>query len=230
MIVAAIATFIIEYGTAVGLFYGLITLSLVGYSFVAGCVEIRQRARRPEPCAAEPEERPGTTCVAIAKLVLAICAAGLAAIAFDVAFEAAAPLLEKDRIVIGGLLVPLLWAGGIAWMMADLQIHARGIGVGGHCRRSVDRNWENAAVLQKHDSLPCGFERDLVLHYWTCDVIDRGSRSIGIGFEWRFTTYRQFTTWQRHIPIDSVIGKRSSRGGRARPLRVPRGTLDTFAN
>lgn len=119
MISVGITAFIIDFGTAVGLAYGLSTLTIVGYSFVAMRFKFRQIARRSEPRAAEPDERPGTTRAAIAKLFLAVCAAGFAAIAFGVAFEAVAPLPEKDRIVIGGLLVPLLWAGGISWMMAD---------------------------------------------------------------------------------------------------------------
>lgn len=119
MISVGITAFIIDYGIAVGLIYGLTTLTFVGYSFVAVSFELRPSGRRFEPRAAEPDERPSTTRAAVAKLFLAVCAAGFAAIAFGIAFEAIAPLPEKDRIVIGGLLVPLLWAGGIAWMMAD---------------------------------------------------------------------------------------------------------------
>ena len=48
--------------------------------------------------------------------------AGVAAIGVGVAFAVAMPMGPHDRIVIGALLVPILWGGGMAWTLADAKL------------------------------------------------------------------------------------------------------------
>ncbi len=74
------------------------------------------------PLAAEPEERPTNWRRAIAKALLAIVLAGVAAFGVGEAFAVAMPIAAPDRIVIGGLLVPVLWGAGMAWTLADAKL------------------------------------------------------------------------------------------------------------
>ena len=86
-------------------------------------VELRPaRARSNRDLALEPEDRPTNWPRAIAKSLLAIVLAGVAAIGIGVAFAIAMPLAAPDRIVIGGLLVPMLWGAGMAWTLSDAKL------------------------------------------------------------------------------------------------------------
>jgi hypothetical protein len=48
--------------------------------------------------------------------------AGIASIGVGIAFAIAMPMGTHDRIVIGGLLVPVLWGAGMAWTFADTKL------------------------------------------------------------------------------------------------------------
>jgi hypothetical protein len=106
-----------------GTTYALLALSLAGYALVTASIEFRNtRARDTRSLAAEPEERPTNWPRAIAKSLLAIVLAGIAAIGIGVAFAVAMPLGTHDRVVIGGVLVPVLWGAGMAWTLADAKL------------------------------------------------------------------------------------------------------------
>jgi len=110
-------------GGEVGTTYALLTLSLAGYAAVTAGLELRNsRQRDTRSLAPEPEERPTNWPRAIAKSLLAIVLAGIAAIGVGVAFAIAMPIGTHDRIVIGGLLVPVLWGAGMAWTLADARL------------------------------------------------------------------------------------------------------------
>lgn len=110
-------------GGEVALAYGLTALAVMAYAAVAMTVEVRER-RSPATTslALEPEARGTNWRRAIAKSLLAIVLAGVAAIGVGVAFAVAMPLAVHDRIVIGGVLVPVLWGGGMAWTLADARL------------------------------------------------------------------------------------------------------------
>lgn len=111
------------WGIELGVTFGLIALSLLGYAAVVATAELRtMRARQAGELALEPEQRPTNWSRGIAKSLLAIVLAGIASIGLGVAFAVAMPLAPQDRIVIGGLLVPILWGGGMAWTLCDPRL------------------------------------------------------------------------------------------------------------
>lgn len=111
------------WGAELGTAYGLLAVSAIAYAVVALGVELRNgRQRTARELAPEPEERPTNWPRAIAKSFLAIVLAGIAAIGIGVAFAVAMPLEVQDRIVLGGILVPILWGAGMAWTLSDAKL------------------------------------------------------------------------------------------------------------
>jgi hypothetical protein len=111
------------WGAEVGTFYALLLFSLVGFGIVAAGIELRQaHARSPREVALEPEDRPTNWPRGIAKSLLAIVLSGIASIGVGVAFALSMPMGVHDRVVIGGLLVPVLWGAGMAWTLSDAKL------------------------------------------------------------------------------------------------------------
>lgn len=102
--------------------YGLLALALVAYATIFAGAEMRTRTARSSVAALEPEQRRTNWPRAIAKSLLAIVLAGIAAIGIGVAFAVAMPMGPHDRIVIGGLMVPVLWGAGMAWTLSDAKL------------------------------------------------------------------------------------------------------------
>ena len=122
-VIAGFAAFDWGWGGEVGTAYALIALSLAAYALVAAGLERRTSpARAPREPALEPEERPTNWRRGIAKSLLAIVLAGAASIGIGVAFALYMPMAVHDRIVIGGILVPVLWGGGMAWTLSDARL------------------------------------------------------------------------------------------------------------
>lgn len=120
---SGITLFVYAFGGEVGSTYALIAVSLIAFAVIASGIERRAARNRPQrERALEPEDRPTNWTRAIAKSLLAIVLAGIAAIGLGVAFAVAMPLAPTDRIVIGGLLVPILWGGGMAWTLCDAKL------------------------------------------------------------------------------------------------------------
>ena len=111
------------WGAEVGITYGLIALNLVGYGIVAAGIELRNApARVPREVALEPEDRPANWPRGVAKSLLAIVLSGIASIGVGVAFAVSMPMAAQDRIMIGGILVPVLWGAGMAWTLSDAKL------------------------------------------------------------------------------------------------------------
>ena len=123
-IAAGFALFISVWGGEVGTAYGLLALSLTALGVVAAGIELRGngKPRESRALAPEPEDRPTNWPRAAAKSLLSIVIAGAAAIGIGVAFAVNMPMSPVDRIVIGGLLVPVLWGGGMAWTLYDAKL------------------------------------------------------------------------------------------------------------
>lgn len=103
--------------------YGILAASLTAYAIVGISSEWKKgNGRLTMQLALEPEARPTNWTRGIAKSLLAIVLAGVAAIGIGVAFAVAMPMGPHDRIVIGALLVPILWGGGMAWTLADAKL------------------------------------------------------------------------------------------------------------
>ena len=122
LIFAGAAAWASAAGSELGVTYTLIGFGLAGYAAVAATIERRKaKVRDFASLAAEPEERPTNWRRAAFKSFLAIILAGVAAVGIGVAFAVAMPLGPHDRIVVGGLLVPVLWGAGMAWTLADAK-------------------------------------------------------------------------------------------------------------
>ena len=76
----------------------------------------------PRDVALEPEERATNWRRGAAKALLAIVLSGVASIGIGVTFAIYMPMATHDRIVIGGILVPVLWGGGMAWTLSDAKL------------------------------------------------------------------------------------------------------------
>jgi hypothetical protein len=104
--------YIYSWGDEAGTAYALLAFSAVAFLVVWYGLERRVARVRPgREVALEPEDRPTNWPRAIAKSFLALV---LAAIHM--------PLVPTDRIVIGGILVPLLWGAGMAWTLSDAKL------------------------------------------------------------------------------------------------------------
>jgi hypothetical protein len=111
------------WGAEVGITYAAGALSVAAYALVAATHERRvSRERGPRESAFDPEERPTNWRRGVAKSLLAIMLAGIASIGVGVALAIYLPLPPADRAVIGGLLVPVLWGGGMAWTLSDPRL------------------------------------------------------------------------------------------------------------
>lgn len=122
-VAAGIALFCHAWGGEVGTAYALLVFSLAAFLVIAFGFEDRShRRQKVRDVAPEPEERSTNWRRATAKALLSIVLAGVAAIGIGVAFAVSAPMETHDRIVIGGLLVPVLWGGGMAWTLADAKL------------------------------------------------------------------------------------------------------------
>jgi hypothetical protein len=123
LVAAGFAVFCQTLGGEFGTAYALMTLSIAALLVVAAGMEVRAaKPRSARDIALEPEDRPTNWPRAIAKSLLAIVLSGIAAIGLGVAFAVAMPLEPTDRIVIGGLLVPVLWGAGMAWTLCDAKL------------------------------------------------------------------------------------------------------------
>jgi hypothetical protein len=122
------ALFVVGCGAVPGLIYAFLAFGIGGYVAIASNITWRTSPTRGATSfAAEPEERPSNWFLASAKAVLALVLAGLAAFGIGEAFAVAMPLRAPDRIVVGALLVPILWGGGMAWTLADSKLRRAAI-------------------------------------------------------------------------------------------------------
>ena len=107
-------------GAEVGAPLGVTCLCLAGYAFVTAGMEIRpSRSRR---ITATPEERRPKLWRGIVRFILAGPLGALASIGIGIAVAMQAPLVEQTRLVLGATLVPLIWAGCMAWTLCDGRV------------------------------------------------------------------------------------------------------------
>lgn len=110
-------------GSARGPFFASAIISLAALAFVAVGIQIRDPKRRaPREAALEPSDRPSKAWRGWLRAILAGPLGGIAAMGVGLAWAVYGPGAPQTRLVIGGLLVPLLWAGGMAWTLSDDKI------------------------------------------------------------------------------------------------------------
>ena len=123
IVLAAFAVLGAAWGAEMGTTYAIGLLSLVAYTLIVVTHERRTaKIRNARETAYDPAVRSTNWRRGIAKSLLAIVLAGIAAIGVGVALAVALPLPPQDRAVIGGLMVPILWGGGMAWTLSDPRL------------------------------------------------------------------------------------------------------------
>lgn len=116
------ALWIAHFGGEIGIPLALETVALVGFAFILSRME-RRTARAPRERDAPPlpasrhQRLRGAARFLIAGPIGMFAAMG---IAFVVAMGA--PLAEQTRLILGGLIVPSLWAAFIGWTIADRRL------------------------------------------------------------------------------------------------------------
>lgn len=124
-IMISMIAFSTDVQTTLGLTHALLAMSLVAYGVVAASIEIRSRKQKTDTdtdIALEPAQRNTNWRRGTAKALLAMVLAGVASIGIGVAFAVVAPMPPVDRILMGGVLVPLSWGGGMAWTLSDPKL------------------------------------------------------------------------------------------------------------
>lgn len=123
LVLAGFALFARAWEMELGIAYGLVAFSLVAYLVVATGAQVRSaRQRGPRDVPLEPQDRRTNWARGTAKAFLAIVLSGVAAIGLGIAFALGTPFETHDRIVLGGLLVPVLWGAGMAWTLCDAKL------------------------------------------------------------------------------------------------------------
>jgi len=112
-------------GPVRGLFAAFMFLSVAALGVVASGAKIRAaKASRSgsESLAPEPLMRPSTNWRTTLRWLLAGPIGMLAAMAVGICYTVWVPGEPQTRLLIGGLIVPLIWGGAMAWTLADNRI------------------------------------------------------------------------------------------------------------
>lgn len=110
------------FGAEVGIPLALETASLIAFGFILTRMErresraVRDRVVPPVPPARHARLR-GSLRVLIAGPLGLVGALGL-----GILFATQAPLAEQTRLILGGLIVPSLWCGAMAWTASDRRL------------------------------------------------------------------------------------------------------------
>lgn len=123
LIAAAVGAAAPVLGAARGPAVALTLLPLAALGLIAARVQIRDaRSRPPREAALEPSERPSKAWRGWLRALLAGPLGGIAAMGVALAWTVWAPGPPQTRMVVGGLLVPFLWGGAMAWTLSDDRI------------------------------------------------------------------------------------------------------------
>lgn len=123
LLILALAASVPLMGPARGPFAMLAMASIVALALVAAGVERRNaRKKAPRELAPEPSDRRRVVWRGWLRGFLAGPLAGIAALGCGLAVAICAPGQIQSRMVVGGLMVPFLWAGGMAWTLSDDKI------------------------------------------------------------------------------------------------------------
>jgi hypothetical protein len=113
-------------GGARGTFVALTLVSVCALGVVASGVQRRAaraaRDKGKESLAPEPLERPSTWWRTTLRWLLAGPIGMIAAMAVGICYAVWVPGEPQTRLVIAGLMVPVLWGGAMAWTLADNRI------------------------------------------------------------------------------------------------------------
>ena len=123
LIAAAVIAAAPGLGEARGPFVASALISLAALGRVAAGFKLRDpKARPPRELALEPSDRPSKAWRGWLRGLLAGPLGGVAAVGVGLAYVVWVPGAPQTRMVIGGMLVPVLWAAGMAWTLSDDKI------------------------------------------------------------------------------------------------------------
>lgn len=109
-----------------GIFVALSLVSVCALAVVASGLQRRTaraaRDKGKESLAPEPIERPSTWWRTTLRWLLAGPIGMIAAMAVGICYAVWVPGEPQTRLVIAGLMVPVLWGGAMAWTLADNRI------------------------------------------------------------------------------------------------------------
>lgn len=110
-------------GSARGVFLALATLPVGAFLIVLLGMERRAaRRRKIRETALDPSDRPSSAWRGWMRALLAGPAGMCAALGVGVAYTVWVPGAPQTRMILGGLLVPVLWGGAMAWTLSDDRI------------------------------------------------------------------------------------------------------------
>lgn len=110
-------------GEARGPFIALALIPVGALIVVASGITIREaRIRSSRDVALEPSERPSRAWRGWLRALLAGPIGMIAAMGVGIAWTVWVPGEPQTRIVVGGILVPILWGGAMAWTLSDDKI------------------------------------------------------------------------------------------------------------
>lgn len=115
-----------EFGPARGTFIALTLIPVCALLVVASGLQLRN-ARTPrrasnEGLAPEPLERASVWWRTTLRWLLAGPIGMIAAMAVGICYSVWAPGEPQTRLLIGGLIVPIVWGGGMAWTLSDNRV------------------------------------------------------------------------------------------------------------
>jgi hypothetical protein len=110
-------------GSGRGPFIAFTIVSVAALAVVATNVQLREaKVRNDRSLAPEPSDRISKAWRGWLRVLLAGPLGMIAAMGVAIAFVAFCPGAAQTRLAIGGLTVPVLWGGAMAWTLADDKI------------------------------------------------------------------------------------------------------------
>ncbi|QIG78375.1 hypothetical protein [Stakelama tenebrarum] len=110
-------------GSARGPFIAETMISIGALIVVARGVTVREkRGNGRQSLAPEPSERPSAVWRGVLRWLLAGPVGMIAAMGVGIAYAVWVPGAPQTRLLVAGLMIPVLWGGAIAWTLADNRI------------------------------------------------------------------------------------------------------------
>lgn len=111
-------------GSARGPFIAVTLISIAVLALIAAKATVRaaKPSRVSDSLAPEPLERPSTRWRGVLRWLLAGPIGMIAAMAIGIAYAVWVPGAPQTRLLIGGLIVPVVWGAAMAWTLADNRI------------------------------------------------------------------------------------------------------------
>lgn len=123
LIALSLGAFSVAMGGETGVPAAICLACIGGLALVLANREVRpRREMRSKDDMIDPSDRASRWWRGALRVLLAGPLSGAASILAGVALAKQLPLSDVDAIAIGGLGVPLLWAGGMAWTLSDDRI------------------------------------------------------------------------------------------------------------